>query len=378
MAENSLSILLQTNTSAKDTLAEQWGKVIENFSKGTISAMFKNTDLSGDPTAGVVQAKRFANATSKAYGTARTGRAGEKTKALPVTIEISDDDEFIEEVEEKDLIMYGVDGLITRRTANQGDSMKRLFERRFFNKAVLGGTVKTLSGATIQAKLEEIIQQLETVKNDFVDGIDRSNMVLVLDTATYGLARTYLDTTQNANVNTSIGEFGIFHGVLVFSSVYLPATVNYLIMAKGAVAQPIRQSLLNPSKIPLSDATAFGMFLYSGTKVVMSDLIFFAGTIGSATLTTVYGGASNKSTITPTSTLSDSANTFWYKAHASAVAAPTYGDGATAAGYTAMALTEGAQTFTFATETKIRVAEVDASGRIIKVSEETTIVKTGG
>ena len=33
MAQNSLSILLQTNSSAKDTLAEEWGKVIENLQK---------------------------------------------------------------------------------------------------------------------------------------------------------------------------------------------------------------------------------------------------------------------------------------------------------------------------------------------------------
>ena len=376
MAENSLSILLQTNTSAKDTLAEQWGIVLENFQKGTISAMYKNTDLSGDPMAGVVQAKRFANATSKTYGTARAGRAGEKVKAKPVTVNIDDDDEFIEEVEEKDLLMYGVDGLISKRTQNQGSSMKRLFERRFFNKAVLGGTVKTLSGANIQAKLEEIIQHLETVQNDFVDGVDRADMCLVLDTATYGLARTYLDSTQNANVNTSIAEFGIFHGVIVFSSVYLPATVNYLIFVKGSVAQPIRQNLYNPAKIELSDATAFGMFLYSGTKVVTEDLIFFAGTIGAVTIASTYSGTTNTTTITVSSALSDTGNTFWYLKHATAVAEPTYGADATTAGYTKMTLTSGAQDILATSDTKIRVVEVDASDRIIKTSAETTIVKS--
>ena len=52
-------------------LAEEYGKVIENVQKLTISGAMKNTELSGDPHAGTVEAKRFANATPKNYGTAR-------------------------------------------------------------------------------------------------------------------------------------------------------------------------------------------------------------------------------------------------------------------------------------------------------------------
>jgi len=99
------------------------------------------------------------------------------------------------------------------------------------------------------------------------------------------------------------------------------------------------------------------------------------------TITSAYGGGANKSTITITSTQLDASTaygtTYWYKAHATEVAAPTVYSDATTAGYTKMTLTEAAQTFTFAAETKIRVAEVDAYGRIIGVSAETTIVKTG-
>ena len=46
---NSLSIALQTDASAKDLLAEEYGKVIENISTGTLSGVFANKDLSGDP-----------------------------------------------------------------------------------------------------------------------------------------------------------------------------------------------------------------------------------------------------------------------------------------------------------------------------------------
>lgn len=376
MAQNSLSILLQTNPSAKDTLAEEWGKVIENLQKETIASQLKNQDLSGDPSAGVLNAKRFANAVEKAYGTARSGHAAEKVKALNVAVSIDDDKEWLEEVEEKDLALYGVEGLISKRTANQGKSLERYFERKFLNVSVLAGAVHTISGSNIEDKVEELIQKVEVVKNDFVDGVSRDMIALVVRPSIYGLIRNKIDAVQNANINSAIGEFGVFHGVLVFSSVYLPATVDYLVMAKGAVAQPIKLSILNPSPIQLSEATAFGAFTYAGTKAVMSDLIFFAGTLGSAvTLTTVYGGGANKSTITPTSTKSDSANKFYYLADASAVAAPAYG---TAVGQTWTALDDDGATITFATETKIRVAEADASGRIIKVSAETSIVKTNG
>ena len=372
MAQNSLSILLQTNPSAKDTLAEEWGKVIENLQKETIASQLKNQDLSGDPSAGVLNAKRFANAVEKAYGTARSGHAAEKVKALNVAVSIDDDKEWLEEVEEKDLALYGVEGLISKRTANQGKSLERYFERKFLNVSVLAGAVHTISSLNIEDKVEELIQKVEVVKNDFVDGVSRDMIALVVRPSIYGLIRNKIDAVQNANINSAIGEFGVFHGVLVFSSVYLPATVDYLVMAKGAVAQPIKLSILNPSPIQLSEATAFGAFTYAGTKAVMSDLIFFAGTLGSAVTLTTVAGAANVSVITPTSTKSDTANKFYYLAHATAVAAPAYG---TAVGQTWTELDDDGESITFATQTKIRVAEADASGRIIKLSAETSIVK---
>lgn len=59
----SLNTLL--DTTGKMFLAEEYGKVIENVQKLTISGKMKNTELSGDPHAGTVEAKRFANATQR-------------------------------------------------------------------------------------------------------------------------------------------------------------------------------------------------------------------------------------------------------------------------------------------------------------------------
>lgn len=47
----SLSQLLTTD--GKDLLAEEYGKVIDNVQKETISERLKNTDLSGTPISGM-------------------------------------------------------------------------------------------------------------------------------------------------------------------------------------------------------------------------------------------------------------------------------------------------------------------------------------
>lgn len=276
---DSLSIQLQTDASAKDKLAEEYGKVIENLQKSTISSVLKNNDLSGDPASGTVEAKRFANATAEDYGTARGNGYADKIKALPVVVPLNVNKEFIEEVEEKDLRTYGVSGLIERRTANQAGAMKRLLERAFFNEAKTSGSALTLTATSATEKLEEAIQSIETTSNDFVDGVERDLINVIATPAFYGQVRNALDTgVNNSNVTTAVGEFGQFHGVDVYSSVYLPAGVDFIIMVKGSIAQPVLPSIYNPAKIELSDATAFGMFLYYGTKAVTPELIKYAAT----------------------------------------------------------------------------------------------------
>ena len=277
---DSLSVQLQTDPSAKDKLAESYGKVIENLEKSTISSVLKNTDLSGDVASGTVEAKRFANATAQNYGTARGNGYANKVKAKPVVVALDTNKEFIEEVEEKDLRTYGISGLIERRTTNQGGAMKRLLERAFFTEAVNSGSALTLTSDTIEGKFEEAIQEIETTNNDFVDGVERDLINIICSPATYGQIRTYLDKgVNNSNVSTAVGEFGQFHGVDVYSSVYLPNGVDFIIMVKGSVAQPVIPSIYNPAKIELSDATGFGIFLYFGTKAVTPELIKYAGTV---------------------------------------------------------------------------------------------------
>ena len=272
----SLNMLLES--SGKDFLAEEYGKVIDNISKGTISGALKNTELSGTPTSGTVEAKRFVNASSKDYGTARSANKGDGVKAKPVTVAINVDKEIIEEIEQKDVSLYGVDNVVSRRVANHGKSMTRELERAFFAEASSAGASLTTDKTAINEKIEALIQQIETTKNDFVDGVDRDMISITCDTVTYGELRNFLDKdANNSNVNTDAAEFGRFHGVRVYSSVYLPTGVNAIGMVDGAIAQPVLPTISNPQKIQLSNAIGFGIFYSYGTKAVMPDLIVKVG-----------------------------------------------------------------------------------------------------
>ena len=269
---SSLNMLL--DTTGKDYLAEEYGKVIENVAKNTISGALKNVDLSGTPTSGSVEAKRFVNAVSKDYGTARSANKGDSVKAKPVTVAINVDKEIVEEIEEKDVSLYGVDSVVARRVTNHGKSMVRELERAFFAEASSAGTALSTSKTAINEKIEALIQQIENTQNDFVDGVDRDMINIICDTATYGELRSFLDKdANNANVNTAVGEFGSYHGVKVYSSVYLPEGVSAIGMVDGAIAQPVLPTVANPEKIQLSNAIGFGIFYSYGTKAVMPDLI---------------------------------------------------------------------------------------------------------
>lgn len=274
---DALSIELQTT--GKEKLAEEYGKVIDNLQHITLASQLKNKDLSGDPTSGTVEAKRFVNVTGQAYGTARAGGAGQKIKAKPVIIAINDDKEYIEEVEEKDLKTYGVSGLIERRTKNHEMAEAVDEDTKFFAEAVNAGTKFVPTATAIEDEIEEAIVKIETIKNDFVQGVPRNLIELVMTPAYYGKLRNKINSIPNSNNLGVVPNYeqGVFNNVRVYSNVFLPAGVDYVVMVNGSVAQPIMTSIYDPKKIELSDATGFGLFVYKGTKAVTEDLIFYKG-----------------------------------------------------------------------------------------------------
>ncbi len=269
---DSLNVLLTTD--GKDKLAEDYGKVIANVMARMTSSNMKNVDLSGTPTAGSVEAKRFVNRTSNAYGTARSGGKGQAVTAKPVTVAIDQDKELITEIEEKDVALYGVDSFIQRAQAQDENAMILELERAFYSEACTAGTALTLKATDAVAKAEELIQAVETVKNDFVDGVDRTMIHLVCAPSFYGELRTYIDKVNDGGASAE--EINLFHGVKVYSSVYLPAGKKAVVMAEGAIAQPVLPTVCDPERVPLSNAIATGLFYSYGTKAVAEDLIFHA------------------------------------------------------------------------------------------------------
>lgn len=277
---DALSIKM-TNGSTAEKLAEEYGKVIDNLQHITLASRLKNTDLSGDPTSGTVEAKRFVNVQGQSYGTARGAGHAQYVKADPVVVSLNDNTEYLEEVEEKDLKTYGVDGLIERRTRNHQDALAVELDTKFFAEAVNQGTSFTPTGTpTIDDEIEEAIQTIETTKNNFVQGVPRNMIEIVMSPAYYGRIRNKVNAISNSNNLGQVAnwEGGVFNNTEVYSSVFLPQGINYVVMVKGAVAQPVMTSIYNPKQIELSDAIGFGLFAYKGTKAVTPDLIIYNGT----------------------------------------------------------------------------------------------------
>ncbi len=268
-----ISMLHGADTPA--TLQEIYGRVIENVQKSTLSTALKSQNYTGNPATGSVEFKRFVNAAPKEYGTARAASKGDKIQAPPTVVNLNEHKEIVEEAAKFDLDTFGVANIMRRRADNHVTAMSAQLDRAFFTEAANAGTVFTPTATAIQDIMEEMIQKLETVKNDFTDGVDRSLMNVVLSPAKYGLIRTFLDTQPNPNVDTAGEEFGMYHGVRMYSCTRLPSGVHAQIMVQGAVAQPVVVNQYgNPEKIPLSNDYAVSLFYDYGTKALTPDLIF--------------------------------------------------------------------------------------------------------
>ena len=168
---------------------------------------------------------------------------------------------------------------MARRADNHVDTVASELDAAFFAQAVTEGTDFTTTETDIEAKVEALIQTLETVKNDYVRGVPRHMIRLVCDPVYFGKLRTYLDKgVNNANVDTAAEDFSIFHGVRVYSTINLPAGTNMICMIEGALAQPaIMYPYAEPEKIPLSNDFGVSMFFDYGTKALTPDLIFHYG-----------------------------------------------------------------------------------------------------
>ena len=144
--------------------------------------------------------------------------------------------------------------------------------------------VFTPTETEIAGILEELIQKLETVQNDNVDGVPRNLIRLVLNPKTYG---------QMRQLPRPDGEFqcrrrrrGVRHLPRRPGLLFGPPAVHCRCAhhgRHGAVAQPVvMYPYRAPERIPLSNDMAVAMFYDYGTKALTPDLIFYYKADGSA------------------------------------------------------------------------------------------------
>lgn len=272
--QDALNIYVDGST--KDKLAETYGEVIEAVQKEAISEQIKNKNYSGDPQSGSVEIDRFKNATVNDYGTARgNGKGDNLVNNGKVTVTVDTDKEIVEELERKDVKLFGLAGMAEKRKKNHIKRMVSYLDTQFFAKAEAEGTaVSGITDTNIEDILETLIQSVETTQNDWVDGVDRDMLVLIVKPNVYGKIRNYID-----KIDGSDGTMDYFHNVRLYSNIR--QTKDAICMIDGAVAQLVTTDEYEAEKIPLSNAIGLELFFSKGTKSIMPDLIKYIASIAS-------------------------------------------------------------------------------------------------
>ena len=262
-------------------LAIVQNQIIENIERSAISILLKNQNLSGNPASGSVETKRFRNSASAAYGTARAAGAGVKVREDKITIFLDQDREIVEEIEYKDVVAYGVAGMLSRRARNHASSMVRELDRAFFAKSVAAGTEFTPSAGADEFRKEvgELLVDLQITSNNFVDGVELEDLRLVLSVEAHDeLSNEIVELSAASNITTADGAVGLFKGVPVYVTNRLPAGVKALGMVRDSVAQPVLFEEFKVEEIQLSKAIGASLFYTYGTEAVTPDLIKYIGT----------------------------------------------------------------------------------------------------
>ena len=174
------AISLIQNGSTKVELAELSGLVIANIQKETLSSGLKSQSYTGNPASGSVEYKRFKNSASQAYGTARTAGKGTALTVPPTTVNLDTHREIVEEAAKFDLDTFGVGNIMARVPTTMSTPWRPNW---------------TPPSSPVRPRREppspppkptskpggSLIQTLETVKNDYVRGVPRNLIRLVLD-----------------------------------------------------------------------------------------------------------------------------------------------------------------------------------------------------
>ena len=272
---NAQNIYIDAAMQTKDLLAERYDALIQGIQREAISSQIKNTNLSGDPRAGSVEVSRFANSAAKAYGTARTAGKGDALiNSGKVTVNVNVDREIVEEVEQKDLRFKGLSDILADRTRNHKDTVIVDLDTAFFAEAETAATEVSTTGLTKTSEIvDAVIEKITNVKNAWVEGVNRADVVITLDSASYdGLLREH-DFSPINETTVQAGRMGRYHGATVYENIRQTAKV--IGQRKESIAQPVvMDEYSDPERIPLSNAWATSLFYSYGTKAVTPDLIF--------------------------------------------------------------------------------------------------------
>lgn len=276
-----LNIADYTNQATMDNLAEVLDGVIENIQVSAVSEALKNRNGSGDPKGGSIEYKRFVNAELKSKGTARTAGHGDKIIAKPVIVNLNDDKEIIEELQMKDVKLYGIDGMAAKRKENFAKRTVAYLDRKFFAEAVSAGSKFTRGDLTkAKAILDAMIVAAKETSSDFIDGIDAEDLAIVLNGTSRKELKNDLDALPNGTAAAN-GKIGVYDGIDVYESNRLPGNVTMIVMLKGAVAQPYFVDDYQAEKVPFDDAIALESFVYSGREALVPEAIIYdaSGTV---------------------------------------------------------------------------------------------------
>lgn len=266
--------------STKENLRNKIVGVFENLAKATVSGKLKSKSY--EEKAGSFEYKRFANATSQDYGTARGAGEGTKIKAPGVIVNLDQDKEIVEEVNAFDGASFTEEDLkafLNRRQVAIEQTIARDLDRAFFAVAKTGGTkgADVSKAKYIREQIGSIIVGLETTSNEFVDGVEREQMALVCSPALYQAIKNELNDCYNFAGTTADEVFKGLDGVAAFSSNRLPSGVDYVLLTMDAIAQPVMLSDTDIEKIPLSNEYAVEAFYRYGAKVLASELVIYGG-----------------------------------------------------------------------------------------------------
>lgn len=358
ITQEALNIMLQDGKT-KDNLKQVLSGVLENVASRAISEQIKAKNGSGNPEGGVIEYKRFVNAELKDKGTARAAGKGDKVKAKPVKVVIDTDKEIVEELQGKDVKLYGIDGMAEKRKVNHQSAIIRYLDREFFAKVLEGTEVQAKDN--IQDTIDTLLQKARTLRNDFIDGIESDLLVIVVDSEYRKGMKKILDDLPNGT-DPKEQAIGMYDSVRVYEATRLPEGVKAVVMMDGAIAQPFYVSEYGAEKVPFDDAVALEDFLYKGTKALMEDTIFYVtdAKLTELTVESKAGTTTGKTKITVTPSLS-TGNSYKYKTAANPTM-PGYGAVCTS-GYTAW---NGTDEITATSGQKIVIVEVDSANKAKK------------